>query len=278
MSQYDDNGVLRPVAYISRKNTPAECNYEIHDKELLAIINALKEWESELISLPRFELITDHHNLEYFKTVHRLNERQIRWLYALSRFNYEMHYRPGKLAAHPDALSRREQDMPQNADNDRLKARDRCLVPLKIIASRMRIQVFHTRQVASSLGTSSPRSGHATICTTLADDSHLSLGDHWRRAVLEDASLGEMLRAVQEGATRLPCELRVKVSIAECSISPDGHLLYRSRKWVPNSEPLRTRILQETHNSVLIGHPRKNTLYLMIARNFYWPELSADVR
>ena len=42
LSQYVD-GVLRPCAYFSRKNSPAECNYEIHDKELLAIINCLKE-------------------------------------------------------------------------------------------------------------------------------------------------------------------------------------------------------------------------------------------
>ncbi|GFF63123.1 hypothetical protein IFM51744_11089 [Aspergillus udagawae] len=52
LSQYNDNGVLRPCAYFSKKNSPAECNYEIHDKELLTIINALKEWEPELVSLP----------------------------------------------------------------------------------------------------------------------------------------------------------------------------------------------------------------------------------
>jgi hypothetical protein len=38
LSQYDDDGVLRPVAFFSKKQTPAECNYEIYDKELLAII------------------------------------------------------------------------------------------------------------------------------------------------------------------------------------------------------------------------------------------------
>jgi hypothetical protein len=38
LSQYDESGVLRPCAYFSKKNTLAKCNYEIHDKELLAII------------------------------------------------------------------------------------------------------------------------------------------------------------------------------------------------------------------------------------------------
>src|SRR5207248_7147787 len=50
LSQYDDNGVLQPCAYVSRWNTPAGCNYEIYDKELLAIIRCLQEWDSELLS------------------------------------------------------------------------------------------------------------------------------------------------------------------------------------------------------------------------------------
>ena len=44
MSQYDDNSVLHLVAYFSRKHSPAECNYEIYDKELMAIIRCFEEW------------------------------------------------------------------------------------------------------------------------------------------------------------------------------------------------------------------------------------------
>ena len=43
LSQYDEKGVLRPCAYFSRKNNPHECNYEIYDKEMLAIIRCLEE-------------------------------------------------------------------------------------------------------------------------------------------------------------------------------------------------------------------------------------------
>ncbi|KAH0615359.1 uncharacterized protein H6S33_000995 [Morchella sextelata] len=43
LSQYDDNGTLRPVAYFSKKHSPAECNYEIYDKELLGIIRSFEE-------------------------------------------------------------------------------------------------------------------------------------------------------------------------------------------------------------------------------------------
>lgn len=44
LSQYGDDGLLRPVAYFSSMHTAAECNYEIYDKELLAIIKCLEEW------------------------------------------------------------------------------------------------------------------------------------------------------------------------------------------------------------------------------------------
>jgi hypothetical protein len=43
LSQYDDEGILHPVAFLSKKHSPAECNYEIYDKELMAIVRAFKE-------------------------------------------------------------------------------------------------------------------------------------------------------------------------------------------------------------------------------------------
>jgi len=44
LSQRDDKGILRPVAYFSTTHTPAECNFDIYDKELMAIITAVEEW------------------------------------------------------------------------------------------------------------------------------------------------------------------------------------------------------------------------------------------
>ena len=44
LSQPDHEGVLCPVAFLSRRHLPAECNYKIYDKELLAIVRAFEEW------------------------------------------------------------------------------------------------------------------------------------------------------------------------------------------------------------------------------------------
>ena len=77
LSQWHGNQ-LRPVAYLSKKLSPAEVNYEIHDKELLGIIRSLEEWRPELMSTARpFTILTDHKNLEYFMTTRRLSERQV---------------------------------------------------------------------------------------------------------------------------------------------------------------------------------------------------------
>ena len=66
LSQYNDEGILRPVAFFSKKNNPAEYNYPIHDKELLAVIRCLEQWDAELRSILSFEIWTDYKNLEYF--------------------------------------------------------------------------------------------------------------------------------------------------------------------------------------------------------------------
>ena len=64
--------------FFSKKNSFAEYNYKIYNKELLAVIRCLDEWDSELKRVKDFEILTDHKNLEYFMTARKLTERQIR--------------------------------------------------------------------------------------------------------------------------------------------------------------------------------------------------------
>ena len=72
--QYNEDGVLHSVAYFSKKHNSAECNYEIYDKELMAIVCAFEEWCLELEgSTSSVEVITDHKNLEYFMSIKQLS-------------------------------------------------------------------------------------------------------------------------------------------------------------------------------------------------------------
>ena len=98
----------RPVAYISKSLNEAERNYEIHDKEMLAIIKCLEIWRHFLEGAKgRFEIWTDHKNLEYFMKAQKLNRRQARWSLYLSRFDFALKHVAGKSMRRADSLSRR---------------------------------------------------------------------------------------------------------------------------------------------------------------------------
>ncbi|XDV53693.1 hypothetical protein PO909_022129 [Leuciscus waleckii] len=91
----------------SCKLTPAERNYDVGDRELLAMKAAFEEWRHWLEGARQsFTVLTDHRNLEYIKSAKRLNARQARWSLFFSRFNFKITYRPGSKNGKADALSR----------------------------------------------------------------------------------------------------------------------------------------------------------------------------
>jgi hypothetical protein len=97
-----------PIAYHSKSLNMVERNYEIHDKEMLAIIQALEDWRHFLEGAHhKFEIWMDHKNLEYFMTAKKLNRCQAMWSLYLSRFDFAMHHQPGRSMGKSNALSRR---------------------------------------------------------------------------------------------------------------------------------------------------------------------------
>ncbi|KAI0996343.1 hypothetical protein K3495_g11837 [Podosphaera aphanis] len=130
LSQLDDQKRLRPIAYFSRRLSGAEANYLIHDKEMLAIVACLKEWQAELRSAAKpFTILSDHRNLNYFASKKLLNERQVRYNDVLQQFNFELKWRSGNSSEHPDAIFRREQDKPMGLDDERNAGRLLQLLP-----------------------------------------------------------------------------------------------------------------------------------------------------
>ena len=122
LSQVGSDGVLKPVAFMSKRMSPAECNYEIYDKELLAIVRAFEEWRPECAGTPvecPIRILTDHQNLKYFMTSKDLNRRQARWAEFLSEFNFLITFRPGKQNTKPDSLTRRTGDLPEGIYDER---------------------------------------------------------------------------------------------------------------------------------------------------------------
>ncbi|KAI2646676.1 Transposon Tf2-9 polyprotein [Labeo rohita] len=102
-----DPAKMFPCAYYSHKLSPAERNYDVGNRELLAIKLALEEWRHWLEgSKHPFTVLTDHKNLEYLRSAKVLNHRQARWSLFFTRFQFQVSYRPGTQNTKADALSR----------------------------------------------------------------------------------------------------------------------------------------------------------------------------
>jgi hypothetical protein len=97
LNQYDGFGILRPVNFYSRKCTGAEQNYDTYDRELLAIVETMKQWRHYLEGANHKVLIQcDHKNLEYFQTSKVLSRRQARWAEILSSYDFVIEHLEGK--------------------------------------------------------------------------------------------------------------------------------------------------------------------------------------
>jgi hypothetical protein len=108
LGQRDDEGRLHPIAFFSKKLSGPELNYQIHDKELMAIIMAFQEWKPYLCGANhKVKVYTDHKNLTQFTTTKELNKRQTRWAEFLSEFDFQIIYMKGSENGRADALSRR---------------------------------------------------------------------------------------------------------------------------------------------------------------------------
>ena len=131
LRQQDSNGDWHPCGFISHTLTPTERNYEIYDRELLAIITALKTWRHYLIGSPHPIVVrSDHKNLTYFRTAQKLNRRQARWSIMLSEYDLQLVHVPGSQMVQSDALSRRPDHIPEeDTDNE-----DTILLPTQLFA------------------------------------------------------------------------------------------------------------------------------------------------
>jgi len=113
LSQYNEEGVLHSVAYFSKQLSPAKCNYEIYNKELLAIIRCFEQWWLELEDAGYLiKVLSDHKNLQYFMTTKQLSHCQVCWSEYLSCFQSSIMYWLGAQGQKPNTLTQRSQDAP----------------------------------------------------------------------------------------------------------------------------------------------------------------------
>ncbi|RAL62606.1 hypothetical protein DID88_004453 [Monilinia fructigena] len=268
LSQYDSDGLLRPVAYFSAKHSAAECNYEIYDKELLAIIKSMEEWRPELQgSQQEFEILTDHKNLEYFTTTKALNQRQVRWSEFLSHYNFRIVYRPGSKAIRPDALSRKREDRPNFAtgDDERLKNRERIVLP----ADKFDIDLYNELKAGIHLA--------PTDLVVPAEDKPIDelIDDAYRRSDMAH----QLIAAIEDHHVRKwPVEFRktLRVAMQDCYVA-NNRIYYRERLWIPPDDELKVQIIYRMHSSGPAGHPGRTKTIDLVSRTYWWPQMHQEI-
>ncbi|CAD6939353.1 unnamed protein product [Tilletia controversa] len=117
LHQPDDDDVQHPVAFFSRQLAPAEKNYTAYDKEMLAIVEGLRQfrhWCHGCAS--QLTILTDHRNLVYFQQAQRLNDRQARWQEQLAEFHFVIEHLAG--AKNPADPPSRRPDYGAASDNN----------------------------------------------------------------------------------------------------------------------------------------------------------------
>jgi len=119
LSQRDPENCLHTVAFHWRKFSRAEINYEIHDKELLAIVDSFKHWRRYCEgAIHQVQVLSDHQNLEYFTATKVANHRQARWAQELAGIDCKIFFQPGSQNGKRDTLSRRLEYHPEKGGSE----------------------------------------------------------------------------------------------------------------------------------------------------------------
>lgn len=247
LSQPDDVGFYRPIGFFSKTMLPAEINYEIHDKEMLAIVRAFNHWRPEFQGTPKaIEVFTDHKALEVFMTTKQLNGRQARWAETLAAYNFEIAYRPGVRNQLADALSRREQDEP-GLKSLKKQIRLKPLLKPENLSEALRARLEEDKLESS-------------ICLM---ESNLLIDDILK-ANRSHRSLRKLRKLCVEGHPQL-------------SFEEDDLLLFKGRLIVAKEEPLRTKLIEEAHASLTSAHCSARKTQQMLKERYYWHGMQKDV-
>ncbi len=118
LSQKDNRGKSCAIGFHSKTFTEAELNYDIHDRELLAVVRGLDDWQHLLASSPHpIVILTDHKNLQYYRNPQCINRCVAHYLPKLADYNFQLVHQPGT-ANKADALSRQPDFYKGPDDND----------------------------------------------------------------------------------------------------------------------------------------------------------------
>jgi len=239
LSMEGKDGLWKLIAFLLKSLNEMERNYEIHDKEMLAIIRGLEAWRHLLKGAQfKFEIWTDHKNLEYFMKVQKLNRRQVQWALYLSRFDFTLKHVPGTRMGKADGLSRRP-DWKICVDRDNEN------------------QVFIKDNWIHSLQ------------EVVIEGPEVEMLEKIKKARSKNK---DIVRVVEEMKRAKVKELRENEWKIEKEL-----VLKKKKMYVPKDEELRAEIIQLHHDVPVAGHDGRWKTVELVMRNYWWPGVTRDV-
>ena len=235
-----------PIAFLSKSLTSVQRNYEVHDKELLAIIRCLQQWRHFLEGAWHpVKIWMDHQNLKYFGMAQDLNHWQACWSLFLSWFNYTLCHCPGSSMGEPNALSCCADHRSHDMDNQGV---------VLLSPSAFQIHMMHAMLIRG------PEK-------TILQDIQECLATH---------------KATEEPVAAAACQLPRDKTHGQLWTPEwgevDGLLTFHGCIYVPDSCDLRQCIIMQYHNSQVAGHLGHMKTLELISHDYWWPQISRHVR
>jgi RNase H-like domain found in reverse transcriptase/Reverse transcriptase (RNA-dependent DNA polymerase)/Integrase zinc binding domain len=235
----NSNGDRHPVAFLSKTFFETERKYKIYDRELLGIIQALKEWRHYIQGSGHTTIVySNHKNLTYFRTAQKLNDRQARWLLYLSGFDLKLIHLPGTKMVQSDALSRQ----PDYGTDEQIEEEDKVVLPdnlfINLLDTELQEQILNGKELDLDV---------KNAIETLVEEGPINLKNN-----LQDWKIEE--------------------------IDGRKTIFFKGKNYIPKDLELRQDIVKMYHDHEMAGHPGELETYNGIRQNYWWPGLQTFVK
>jgi RNase H-like domain found in reverse transcriptase/Reverse transcriptase (RNA-dependent DNA polymerase)/Integrase zinc binding domain/Chromo (CHRromatin Organisation MOdifier) domain/Retroviral aspartyl protease/Integrase core domain len=259
-----------PLAFESRKLSPAEKNYSTSEQELLAVVHAMRTWRCYLEG-GECTVITDHNPNTFLKEQVNLSRRQARWSEFLERFNYHWEYRPGRINV-ADPLSRNPVRL---AILTRQATRTKRALDAAASSKQTTTGLIAARSGVSPTRAPQQLQPHGKV--RQYPRSHL--GEPLSRSAHLEMQFTELEQRIRAGYLTDPRFKDDQWTQKEL-LSHDGLWYSRAKPnviAVPNVKEIKQDIMRELHDCPYSGHVGETKTRKAISRRFWWPGLPKDV-
>lgn len=275
---------LRPVAFASRKLSPPERNYPIHQLEFLALKWAVVDKFHDYLYGAKFTVRTDNNPLTYVLTTAKLNATGHRWLAALATYDFSVQYKPGRENIDADSLSRNHQETEEGWIE--VPAPGMKALCCRVTTSGPSTSPF---RLADQLGVSPEAIPAAYSYLTQIEGSELEQLSHEKllEAQKSDPVISVVMSQIQQGkchpAPKHPNPDVASLQRESPKLQIKCGLLYRVTNKPSGREvsqlvlPLqyKSMVLKSLHDD--IGHLGIERTTELVKDRFYWPKMASEI-